>query len=68
MHLRENKIMVIILVQVRDDKSELLAVEVEMHRKILIQKIFRQGNIEGFSDLLDDRIKNKTEVCMILSF
>lgn len=60
--------MVIILVQVRDDKSELLAVEVEMHRKILIQKIFRQGNIEGFSDLLDDRIKNKTEVCMILSF
>lgn len=68
MHLRENKIMVIILVQVRDDKSELLAVEVEMHRKILIQKIFRQGNIEGFSDLLDDRIKNKTEVCMTLSF
>lgn len=68
MHLRENKIMVIILVQVRDDKSELLAVEVEMHRKILIQKIFRQGNLEGFSDLLDDRIKNKTEVCMTLSF
>lgn len=68
MHLRENKIMVIILVQVRDDKSELLAVEVEMHRKILIQKIFRQGNLEGFSDLLDDTIENKTEVCMPLSF
>ena len=59
--------MVIILVQVRDDKSELLAVEVEMHRKILIQKRFRQGNPEGFSDLLDDRIENKTEVCMTLS-
>lgn len=66
MHFRENKI-IIILVQVRD-KRGLLAVEVGMHRKVPIQKRFRLGNLEGFSDLLDDTIENKIEVCMPLSF
>ena len=43
------------------DGPQCLAVEVEMHRKIRIQKRFRQGNLEEFSE-------NKTEVCMALIF
>lgn len=49
-------------------RKKTLVVEVGMHWKILTQKRFRQYDLEEFSDLLDVRTENKTEVCMTLSF
>lgn len=63
MQLRKYTIVVILLVQNERDKRT-LAVKVGMHRKILIQSIFRQYNLEEYSDLLDVGIE--TEVCISL--
>lgn len=59
MCLRKNTTVVVLLVQ-NERWERMLAVKVGMHGKILIQRKFRQYNLEEYSDLLDVRIGRKT--------
>ena len=50
----------------REIRERTLAVKVGMHQKILIQRRFRQYNLEEYSELLNVRIEQKTGLCTSL--